>query len=605
MKTARSMIDLREHALLTRPTQAVRDDLQLELHSHVYRSIRPSVSLPQRRVVQAQIREMKLPSDTAGFGYDFYDAARGMGRITTREVQFGRQDACDLRTETHALKTVILKPDESFVRFIHEGGSGAKPYVVRLPNGHEVLRKLMLQGSFKKQDEEAKGEEVIRGFGQGSASFYDPLDLDASRHTDPLDLSMHSVKSNGQGSVFGAEAGEGALFNASDDPRINDVLSDPDKVDLLQEFIRDTRPSYFSRYVATLREPGKERIYASFFDQEFVKGCEFAKAIRNDNHPLSAQQVEQLTQAQLDILEVFYDYQALIYQEPVLTDEQRQQSSDYYLNRLQSRILKPLEVGDFNDLWLSLPLVDERSSGAHERFTLHDLFSQASVQINGTTFENPLFKLGQQLLESPSPYLGWSMHGDPQQTNFLLQSPMPVVSAQDDSDHVSQAAARKARLLCIDNRPAQITPYTADLEKAVWGSGWVPVFQGDVKPCLSAAEGKALAFTLAPRPDAQHAVVNFQKFEQKLQVGLARAPWFQRLSANDPTLQKRLALASVTQCLCDIGIAVKRLEQARRAIVAAAPDLDLPGTQQLIQMLTERIVGDFLLACQNYAHVQP
>lgn len=566
MKSARSMINLREHALLTRPKVPQRDDTRLELNRHVYRQIRPSVALPQRRVVQAEIKEMKLPSDTTGFGYDFYDTARGVGEVNTRSVQFGQQDACDLRTEVHALKTVLLKPGESFVRFIHEGGSGAKPYVVRLPNGHEVLRKLMLKGSYKKQDEEAQGEEVIRGFGQGGVSLHGAEDNNAIAHKDP---------------------------------RIAAVLNDPEKVALLQKFIRNTRPDYFGRYVATVLEPDKERVFASFFDQEFVKGCEFAQAISNNNRPLSEAQVDVLAQAQLDILDTFYDYQAKIFQALVNDDTAREQASDYYLSRLNSRVLDPLAQGEFDELWLNLPLSDGQASAPHQRFNLGELFRSERVQVNGQVYKNPLSELPRLIAESPSPLLGWSMHGDPQQTNFLLKTPM-VVSPSESDDRVE-----KARLLCIDNRPAQITPYTADLEKAVWGAGWVPVFQGDVKPSLSADSGDALgaSFNMTAREGAQNGVKNFAKFENKLQQGLKQAPWYQKLEASDSTLQKRVVLASVTQCLCDIGIAVKRLEQARQAIVAAEPDLDLPGTQHLIQMLTERIVGDFLLACQNYSKV--
>lgn len=571
MKFVRSLFNLRQpSAARSAPSQAP-DDTALELKAHVYRRVNPQHMRAPSRVVSVRMCEMTLPSDTKGFGYDFYDAVRGIGRLSQRAVKFGRQDTTDLCTEIHALKTVLLRPAESFVRFISEGGSGAKPYVVRLANGDEVLRKLMLSGSFKKQDAEAKGEEVIRGYSAGLAQ----EGMDAWR--------------------------------AGQDPRVQHVLQDPAKVSLLQSFIRETRPHYFSRYVATLPGPSKDRLFASFFDQEFVDGCEFAKAISHDGVPLTSAQLDALVRAQLDVLATFYDYQAKIYQEPVRTDQDRQEAVDYYLVRLQSRVLGPLAAGEFDEVLLHLPETmtpsrqvsdvscDLTDHAAKQRFSLGALFRQPTVTINGQIYPNPIPELQDYLMQTSSPLLGWSMHGDPQQTNFLLTTPLSPQKTVDPP--------AVAKLLCIDNRPAQITPYTADLEKVLWGAGWVPVFQGDVVARLiSQPQSKQLCFRLEPKPGAEGAVKNFQEFEHRLRQALAVRPWFRQLVENDKTLDARIALSAVNQCLCDIGIAVTRLHQARQAIVADGPDLDLPGTQNLIQLLTERIVGDFLLSCQYFSH---
>lgn len=573
------MIDLREHARLNRPESKTLDDSRLELQSHVYRYVRPSETLPQRRVLQAEIREMRLPGQTSGFGYDYYDAVRGVGPLSPRAVRFGRQDTSDLRQESHALKTVLLKPGETFVKFIHEGGSGAQPYVVKRPDGHEVLRKLMLEGSFKKQDEEAKGEEVMRGYGQ------------AARALENLD--NHPKKQ---------------------DPRVTAVLKNPEKAALLQKFIRETRPKYFSRYMATVHEPGKGRMFASFFDQEFVQGSEFAQSISNKNVALKSEELETLVNAQVSILETFYAYQSKIYQQPVNSSESSAEAGGYYLSRLESRVFGPLRARKFENVLLSLPgeragfwaspvrLFQPKSA---RRFSLAELLQQEYVTINGRSFPNPLPQLPELIRATPSPLLGWSMHGDPQQTNFLLKPPLGAEHSQHQRGVSVDAPADNPKLLCIDNRPAQITPYTADLEKVIWGASWVSLFQGyeQVRRDESSTR-KGLSFRLGHRSGAERSVENFRQFDLHLKNVLSEAPWFKKLLSRDSRLQQRVALASVTQCLCDIGIAVQRLNDARRAIVDADNDVDLIATQNLIQMLTERIVGDFLRACQNFADYQ-
>lgn len=563
MKKACSMTNLHHSMFLDCALPKCLDDQDLELKNSVYHRVVPAVALRPQRVVPADLKEMKLSKDdVVGFGYNYYDFAQGLAPINLRAIKFGSQDACHLRTEVHSLKKVLLKSGESFRGFISEGGSGAKPYVVQLSNGERILRKLMLQGNFGKQNEEAEGEEFIRGFGQGAAPTHDANESHAPLH---------------------------------EDARIAKVLSDTRKVALLQQFIRDTRPDYYSRYMVTLREPNKELIYASFFDQQFVEGCDFSQAIANNNKALSVDEIDSFVQAQIGMLNRFYSDQAKIFLKPVEGDVAKKEMTDYYLKRLNDRILAPLKGGAFERILLSLNVVDGQDEKLDKTFTLKALFSEERVLIDGELYDNPIPKLPALITELSSPFSGWSMHGDPQQTNFLFQGA--------DSPN---APDRKAHLLCIDNRPAKIVPYAADLEKAVWGAGWVPLFQGYIKPRLSVDVDASSAFSFAMSSDAasQNVVSNFQRFEGGLQKGLDDAQWYQELLRKDAQLPKRVMVASVTQSLCDIGIAVKRLEQAQQAIVDGNSDLDLKGTQQLIGMLNERIVGDFLLACLNYAKIK-
>jgi len=467
-----------------------------------------------------------------------YDADSGRSHSFARELSFSQKDF------------LVLAEREQLGIKITSGGSGASVFSLSGEQSQPVLRKIMpnhgrdsKMPQEKTQDAEAKAGAILLGF--------------------------ENSKIHGHNTVLGQ------------------ILLE--KKQIITDFVRETRPAILSRFILTERpQPLSEEGYSKVirvgvgYDQSLVTDSEgkpakpFSSVIENENQPLSEHQLDILVQTQLRLTEKLYIAQEQIYlSDPLSVEEGTDEFQKSYWSRLSSRVLEPLEEGQFEAVSLNLGQDNSQNNFQDSALNLQSLLRQPEIIINGQSYLNPLhLLLAHQDLQKVS-RLGFLLHGDLQQSNAIY-----IKESESESES-------EARLICIDNRPPDIKDALFDLIKILWGPAFLPVLDDRMDlNCMGDA-----GWRYHPQADFLEGKKTFERFNDCFTLKLLQSEVMKPVLEKNGDWQSHVDYCTALQFMCDLGFIIPELKNAQAN-----------GDAARVTRLSKRIIANFIEAAQITAH---
>lgn len=415
----------------------------------------------------------------------------------------------------------FLRQNETFVKKIYGGGSGAQIYVVEIDEPREqgerqpiqVLRKLMFKPACKKQNREALGEARAAGFHSLDAKAIDGL-----RVSKPRQWFVETKLKERAGAVH---------------ELVTQTRAEPKQRGVIYE----NTEANFNASADGVESSAAPSLVATFYDMSLLEGKEFAKAIANNYRPLGEAELNGLVEHQLALLSLFTEKQQEIYWQDVdQADPDFQVDMSFFTKPAIKELAEPLRAGELDDVSLELQ---------GERIPLAPLLRGEKIQIGDLQYDNPLY--GDKIFQEFDKYRVQTqtvqVHGDLQQTNEFL--------TELDGE---------PSLVGLDYRPMnELVPSYAELAKALWGPEFVPGMEGmlDVKLVEN-------SITATSKSDTVASVGNFKRFARRLEKQVANHPQLSALldKSVDPDAESVVRLSVANQYLRDIRILIPRLRHA-------------------------------------------